>query len=328
MVVTHFIRDKRPGNYSIEEIFKNVRLQLSGENVVFKEFVPSKPFDLPALFRSRSYQGDVNHITGDINYYSYVLSRKRTILTVHDVGYFENENIDPIKRRIFKKIWMELPLKRVNFISTVSQYTKDKIIQYFNLDESKIVVIPNPIDRIFQYAPLPSNTKFTILQIGSGKHKNLRGLINAIENIECRLIIIGNPGAEDRKKLDDLSIDYQIREELSINELYEQYLQCDIVFFASFIEGFGMPIVEAQATGRPVITSNIGAMREIGGEGAYYVDPHSTQSIRNGIQRLKSDTLLTNELIGKGLKNRLRFSNEVIASQYLSLYKKVLQASS
>ena len=96
----------------------------------------------------------------------------------------------------------------------------------------------------------------------------------------------------------------------------------DVFLLPSFYEGFGMPIIEAQATGRPVITSNIAPMSEVGGEAAVYIDPASPQSILEGYQYAFDHY---NTIVEKGQQNVIRFSAENIAKQYLKAYQTILQ---
>jgi glycosyltransferase involved in cell wall biosynthesis len=100
-----------------------------------------------------------------------------------------------------------------------------------------------------------------------------------------------------------------------------------MVVFASTYEGFGLPIVEANATGRPVITSNICSMPEIAGSAACFVDPSDCSSIRQGILRVMNDDGYRADLIGRGLENVKRFRADTIAAQYAALYQEVLSHS-
>ena len=110
---------------------------------------------------------------------------------------------------------------------------------------------------------------------------------------------------------------------LTDGELVEAYRRCNMVVFASLYEGFGLPILEAQAIGRPVITSNFGAMKEAAGEGALLVDPYSVESIREAILRVKNEPELREELIAKGLRNVERFRAETVAMKYAEIYRKL-----
>jgi glycosyltransferase involved in cell wall biosynthesis len=85
-----------------------------------------------------------------------------------------------------------------------------------------------------------------------------------------------------------------------------------------------MPILEAQATGRPVITSNLSSMPEVAGDGACLVNPYDVNSIKEGIQKVISDNHYRQQLITNGLKNVKRFNPKTVAGQYESLYKKLM----
>jgi glycosyltransferase involved in cell wall biosynthesis len=99
-----------------------------------------------------------------------------------------------------------------------------------------------------------------------------------------------------------------------------------MVVFASLYEGFGLPILEAQAMGRPVIASNCGAMREAAGEGALLVDPYSVEAIREAVLRVKNEPGLREELIAKGLRNAAKFSADAVALKYAQIYKNLATA--
>ena len=101
------------------------------------------------------------------------------------------------------------------------------------------------------------------------------------------------------------------------------YQSSNLVTSVSTYEGFGLPILEANAVGRPVITSNIASMPEVGGEAVYYVDPHNVDDIRKGILELIQNADLRDCLIKKGLENIKRFKPEVIAAQYCELYENI-----
>lgn len=106
-------------------------------------------------------------------------------------------------------------------------------------------------------------------------------------------------------------------------ELVQAYRRCDMVVFASLYEGFGLPILEAQATGRPVITSNFGAMKEAAGDGALFVDPCSVEAIREAVLRIKREPALREDLIAKGRENVERFRAEAVARQYAEIYRRM-----
>ena len=111
--------------------------------------------------------------------------------------------------------------------------------------------------------------------------------------------------------------------DLSREELVEQYQRCDLLIFASTYEGFGLPIVEANAVGRPVVTSNLWSMPEVAGNAACLVDPLDVASIRAGICRVIQDSAYRERLVEAGFENVKRFQVEGIAAQYANLYRSV-----
>jgi glycosyltransferase involved in cell wall biosynthesis len=111
---------------------------------------------------------------------------------------------------------------------------------------------------------------------------------------------------------------------LSEQEVIQKYIACDILVFVSFFEGFGLPIIEANAVERVVVTSNISSMPEIAGDAACLVDPYDIPSIRNGIIKVIENDSFREKLIENGRKNKARFTAEHIASQYYHLYKQLL----
>jgi glycosyltransferase involved in cell wall biosynthesis len=96
-----------------------------------------------------------------------------------------------------------------------------------------------------------------------------------------------------------------------------------MVLFASTYEGFGMPIVEANTVGRPVITSNLLSMPEVAGDAALIVNPYNVDEIRNGIIKIIEDDEYRNQLINNGFRNAERFSLRNISEEYLKLYNKM-----
>jgi glycosyltransferase involved in cell wall biosynthesis len=133
------------------------------------------------------------------------------------------------------------------------------------------------------------------------------------------LSIVAQLDAEDLALLAGQS--YEVASSISFESLLEKYQQTDIVMLCSTLEGFGMPIIEAQATGRVVLTSNCSSMPDVAGNGALLVDSLSIKSMREGLEKLISDATLREKLIQAGFENVIRFDAETISEQYYRLYK-------
>jgi glycosyltransferase involved in cell wall biosynthesis len=327
MRVVFFHRRRLPGNFSIENLFKQVRDALP-ENIICvvrilhftsNGFFKRLYISIEAMLR----QEDVNHITGDVHFIALFLRKSSTILTIHDLGFMKHPN--PIARFIFLWLWIKLPVKRCATVTVVSNATRDVLFGYISKkDQTKVVVIYNPVKTNFAPVIKEFNKEEpVILQIGTKHNKNLSRLIVALTGIKCHLEIIGELSEEKVRELNTAGIFYSNSKNLTDEELIEKYIKSDVVSFVSIFEGFGLPIVEANAIGRVVVTSNVSSMPEIGGSAVHLVDPFDVMSIRTGFLKVIEDEGYRNQLILHGFENKKRFDVSVIASQYVTLYRSI-----
>ena len=149
-------------------------------------------------------------------------------------------------------------------------------------------------------------------------------MIAAIKHTNFQLLLIRKPNNEILNLLNQNHIKYEWHSDISRSDVYECYKKCDIVFFASEYEGFGVPILEANMIGRPVITSNISAMPFVASDAALLINPFNIMEIREGLLKIRDDIDFRKSLIDKGRLNVIRFSKERIADDYYNLYKEVL----
>ncbi|MBY0436488.1 MAG: glycosyltransferase family 4 protein [Cyclobacteriaceae bacterium] len=273
------------------------------------------------FIRSLKYKSDVFHITGHVHFYVAFLSPKKTILTIHDVGHYEI-TLSGLKKWLYKVIWFQMPLARARYVTTISNFSKERIVRNFSVNPDKVKVIYNPVNPAFRPSLEPRQPAKVILQIGSGSNKNLNNLIESAKGLKCKLLLISKLDDFQVNKLKKYSIEFESKCNLSLAELVQVYHSADVLFFASTYEGFGLPIIEAQACGLPVITSNFGSMAEIteNGKSAHLVDPYNVNEIRDGIEKIFNDNQYRSNLVANGLENAKRFSYQLIADQYLKLY--------
>jgi len=149
-------------------------------------------------------------------------------------------------------------------------------------------------------------------------------LIRALRGIKCKLRIIGPLDAEIDRELEENGLQYEAVDSVDRSQIVDEYREADIVSFCSTYEGFGLPIIEAQAMRKPVVTSALSPMNDIAGEAAVLVDPFDPASIKSGICRLIEDTEFRNSVIDLGTENIKRFDPQKIADQYCKLYLKIL----
>jgi glycosyltransferase involved in cell wall biosynthesis len=326
MRVTYIHREKRSGNYSFETIFSILSRNIKSANLELRHyFRKENESRLLSIYKVGRQESDIFHITGDVNFLAIGLPGRKTILTIHDLGFLENPIHNAFKRIIYRIFWFEIPLRRVKFITTVSQFTKEKIIEHFNIAENKIKVIPNPVtlNPAQKKEDFKMNGCPKILQIGTGAHKNLNRLLKAIVGLHVQIIIIGNPNKEDLAFIKENHIKYKIYFDITREKLVNLFREADVLFFASIYEGFGLPIIEANQIGVPVITSNICSMPEVAGNAALIVDPLNVEEIRKGIQLLLSDMNQRMRLIRNGFENVKKFDLQTISREYINLYKLV-----
>ncbi len=329
MQVTFFQRKRRPNaNFSLEFIFEDVRRRLNGlisSQLVIAPYHSNGLFRRLAISLSAWYnQGEITHITGDINFAAVFLSRTRTVLTILDCGFLERTS--GIRRSVLKHFWLNLPVRRAAVVTTISAAAQADIIRHTGCDPSKVIVVPVAVSEIFRPLPrLYASDIPRILQIGTARNKNVARVVQALKGIPCLLVVIGQIHPEISHAIDESGVQVENHINLSQEQILEQYGKADVVMFASLYEGFGMPIIEAQSVGRPVITSNISSMPEVAGDAACLVDPHSTESIRAGIQRILGDEEYRESLVQKGFVNARRFDPDIIARQYYQIYLRLAE---
>lgn len=328
MKINYIFRSKEYNAFSIENVFKNISNELRKTEIVELTYVPVSKYSLKMFIKNILFaakqRGDILHITGDIHYACLLMQRRKTILTVHDIRAIEFLRNNKLKLNFYKLLWIIIPSLKCKYITTISEKSKDEFCKLAPWAKRKIVVIPNPIDPKYEYKFKKFCTnKPRLLMIGTKENKNHLKMLKAIKDIDCIVDIIGKLPVNEEKYLIDNKICYENSIAISDEDLRRKYYESDIVMFVSTYEGFGVPIIEAQAIGRIVITSNLEPMNTVAGNGAILVDPYDVESIKEAVKNVITDEELRNEIVSKGLANSKKYSAKVISSQYIDLYNKI-----
>lgn len=317
--------------YSIEELFYNLadylNLHNDGKFVVSVVEVPQPSNSFWRIIQNinfaRKIKGDIVHVTGDVHYLIPFLPKKaKKILTIHDLVALKRMNRYSIKYLIIKYFWYILPFQVANKVTVISESTFNELQDIVEDKNHKTQIIENFVKPIFKFSPkVFSADKPVFLLVGGGAHKNTLRSIWALKSIPgARVNLLGNFDQSAFDLLDQFGLEYAHYTNLPHIEVVNLYVNSDIVLFPSLYEGFGMPIIEGQSVGRPVITSNLSPMKEIAGDSDCFVDPESVTSIELKIRQILSDESFRNSLIEKGLNNVKRFSISRVAEQYLRTY--------
>lgn len=263
------------------------------------------------------------HITGDVHYLSYVLPKNRTITTVHDLVFLEHLKYGSVKRAILKLLYVN-SLKRNRYVVCISNKTREEVINHLNIDVNKLKVIPDPISPDYIPTKKDFNTDFpTVLHIGTKSNKNLILLAKALNGLNINLRIIGKLNDSQIQILKANNIYYTTAYQISEQQLIREYQSCDIVSFISIYEGFGMPLIEAQAMGRVCISSAIEPMISISKGSCILVNPYDIQEIRAAYQRVINDPTYREDYIKKGLLNVQQYDSHKVVKQYEQLYESI-----
>ena len=252
------------------------------------------------------------------------------VATHHDITYLKYPKSFPFSFRLLYRIISPLMIRNSKQVVTVSQFSRSEISSQYRCQEEKIKIIYNAVSDLFEptkeVTSEPDKERYLLAVSSTNYHKNFHGLIDAFSdaNLDIDLKIIGD-SADVFSTLDLKRNHPRIHFVGRVNddELVKLYQHATAFVFPSFYEGFGIPPLEAQACGCPVISSNTASMPEVLGESVLYFNPESKREIINALSLIVSDVELRAQLVEKGFKNKERFSWGESASKLNDIIRNV-----
>ena len=278
-----------------------------------------------------------------------VLTPCRSIVTIHDCihlifpQYLRHRMAHAYARTMF---WTAV--HRASRILTVSEASKNDILRFFGVPSERVTVIYNAIDDRFHEEPPEEqlvrvreryqlHNRFLMYAGNVKPHKNLERLIDAF-------VLLRKKGLDDLQLLitgSEISRYSTLRRAVHRHNLHKHvrflgyqsedtlaalYRLADIFVFPSLYEGFGLPPLEAMASGTPVVVSNVSSLPEVVGDAGVLVNPYDPQAIADGISRLLDDPQLRRELIARGLVRARAFSWPESVKRIRQIYEEVATA--
>lgn len=272
----------------------------------------------------------IQHITDQS--YAHLFNKKAryNFLTVHDINpiilYKKNKRLIKIPPIMF--YYTTFFYKKFNKIITPSIYTKKLLIDHIGVDEKKIIVVYNAVE--LKESKKQKTDYLSILLIGDTYTKNIKKSIEAINSVvkqrdlKAKINWVSNKNKEEiNRMIGKLSFNIKLNIHRNISEsmMMDLYATNSFLLFPSIVEGFGYPIIEAMRNKTRVITSNIGATKEISKNFCITVNPNSIKDIINGINiLLDEDMLLAQEKLDEAYEYSLRFNIQQFKKSILEIY--------
>ncbi len=274
-----------------------------------------------------------------------VSKKVKTLTVIHDLAFLHYPEFVQSRNLARLKKFVPLAIKKSDRIVAVSEYTKSDIVKSYKVDPQKIDVVSNAVNhKVFFPQQLKSSVKKKyglpdnyILFIGNIEpRKNILGIIEAFGKLPAPLqaqhplVLVGGKGWNDEEIKSALNstgakahitmVGYVDDEDIA-----QVYAGAQIFVFPSFYEGFGLPVLEAMASGTPVITSKVSSLPEVGGDAVLYVDPKKPSTIAEAMKKLLQNKELQKTLIKKGLAHSKQFSWEQSAGQMLRAIRNTVE---
>jgi glycosyltransferase involved in cell wall biosynthesis len=276
------------------------------------------------------------------------------VLTLHDIIYMEGSWLSLIRGKgtayqrfgnVYRRHVVPRAISKSSMVLTVSEFEKERITDFFHMDANRLKAVYNGVGEHFK--PLTDQStienyrkKFNlpdsyVFFLGNTvQKKNTPGTLKAFAmflkktGLTLPLVMLDFDKSDLVRILEEIGEPELISKihltgYVSNQELPGIYSLADIFLYPSFRESFGIPILEAQRCGTPVITSNTSSMPEVAGNGAMIIDPYKPEEICEAMVQIISQPEMRQDLVEKGFANAAKFSWRAMAESVLSVYREV-----
>jgi glycosyltransferase involved in cell wall biosynthesis len=238
--------------------------------------------------------------------------------TVHDLNHIHAPQSTSTLKRLYYATVLKRACHRATIIFTVSEFTRTQIIEWSGVTGEKVFNVRCGVDPAYHPGGEVYKLPFPYLLCVSNRkpHKNEFRTVDAFAQAglagELRLVFTGNPTAELAEYIERRNLTARVHflgfvPEMKLPSLYRG---AEALVFVSLYEGFGLPLLEAMASGTPAITANTSALPEVAGDAALLVSPTAVDDIADAMVSITSNTELRRQLREKGLAQSAKFSWE------------------
>lgn len=248
---------------------------------------PSAPFDPLKLALKLNYKKNKEKVFFSPGYNAPLFYNGPMALTIHDLIHLDIKEESSFLKKVYYTTVVLPAVRKSKVVFTVSQYSKDKIIEWANIDENKVIVVGNGVDDNFfkNKQHFDAGCDYFFYVGNQRAHKNTGFMIKAFYSCskchDVKLLITGYLTLENKKLVKKLNVEDKVVElgfvEESTLPLY--YKGASALVMPSLYEGFGLPLIEAMASGTLVLSSNASCLPEVAGDAALYFDPRDESQL-------------------------------------------------
>jgi glycosyltransferase involved in cell wall biosynthesis len=251
------------------------------------------------------------------------------VVTIHDLSFERHPKLMSRSDRFVFSTMVPRSVRRAARVLAVSEWTKRDLVEHYGIPAKKVVVTPNGVDSLF--APKGARRDGAPYALFVGTLQPRKDPLAALEALalvgrDLRLVLVGpdkGSGDEARRTAAKLGLEGRVEfaGHVEKQELAELYRGAACLVFPSRYEGFGLPVVEAMASGTPVVATAAGSIPEIAGDAAVLVEPGDAAALAGGIERALADR---ERLVPAGLERARRYSWAETARRTLAVYRELV----